>query len=440
MTTQADGELLTRVGPGTLMGNFMREYWIPAAKSSELVADAPPTRLLLLGEKLVAFRDNADRVGVMDHRCAHRCASLFYGRNEEGGLRCIYHGWKFDVDGNCLDTPNVPTHHAFPQKVRARAYQVRERGGIIWVYMGARAQPPDLPFIEATLMPQDELNVFFVQRECSYLQALEGDIDTSHFGFLHAGGVDLSEVAMDQHARFGIANKAPEYHVAETDWGTMYAAYRPADPGTTYWRFAHFLFPFWTIPPDGDFKKHVITRAWVPMDDHHTMFVHIAWKKNTPGLRTLKDGRPVPGTELGNWGGALRPNDTGWYGRFRPQANADNDHLIDRAAQQNGNYSGIAGIHMQDQAMTESMGPVTDFEHEHLAVSDAMIARTRRRLALAARAHAEGMLAPMIENPEVCLGARGGDFISSSSLGWLQAYSEEMRISENPTGVLKAAE
>ena len=439
MTTAAEGDLLTRVGPGTPMGALMRQYWIPAAPSAELVADQPPTRLMLLGEKLLAFRDSTGRVGVIDHQCPHRRASLFYGRNEEGGLRCAYHGWKFDVHGDCLDTPNVPSHQAFAQKVHARAYRTAERNGMVWVYMGAAAETPPLPFIEATLMPEPEVVTFFVQRECSWLQAMEGDIDTSHFGFLHAGGVAVDDVPAGHTAVYGLTHKAPDYHVAETDWGTMYAAHRPADPGNTYWRFAHFLFPFWTIPPDGDFKKHVIARAWVPMDDHHTMFVHLSWKQNTPGLRVLKDGRPLPGTAQGNLGGPLRPNETGWFGRYRPAANLSNDHLIDREQQRGDNYSGIEGIHMQDQAMTESMGAVADFGNEHLALSDAMIVRTRRRLIQAVRAFQEGIAPPALTNPEVCLGARGGDFVGSSSVGWLAAYADEMRHSINPTGALRQA-
>ena len=161
MTTAKEGEQLTRVGPGTVMGELMRCYWIPALMSSELVSDAPPIRLMLLGEKLIAFRDSRGRVGVMDHRCPHRCASLFLGRNEEGGLRCIYHGWKFDVAGNCLGMPSVPPPD-FKQKVKARAYGVTERAGVIWVHMGSRADAPPLPAFEILDLPEDEIRVTFI--------------------------------------------------------------------------------------------------------------------------------------------------------------------------------------------------------------------------------------------------------------------------------------
>jgi phenylpropionate dioxygenase-like ring-hydroxylating dioxygenase large terminal subunit len=430
-------EILTRVGPGTPAGTMMREYWIPAAMASELVADAPPVRLMLLGEKLVAFRDSAGRIGIMDHQCPHRCASLFFGRNEAGGLRCAYHGWKFEVDGSCVDMPNVPPHLAHPEKIRAKTYPAVERNGLIWTYMGPRAVPPPLPAFETVLMPEAEMRIFFVQRECNWLQALEGDIDTSHFGFLHAGLVAADDAPEGHTARFALADRAPEYHVADTDWGTMYAAYRDGEPGTTYWRFAHYLFPFWTMPPDGEFKKHVVARAWVPMDDTHTMFVHLSWTRNAQGMRSLRGGRPMIGASIGN---TYLPNTPDWYGRWRLAANASNDYLIDRDVQRSGSYTGIDGIHLQDQAMTESMGGIVDHGAEHLVVSDHMIARTRRRILLAARACSEADVTPPgVDHPEVFHGARSGDFVSSKSLGWLEAYSNEVRASANPAGVLRAA-
>ncbi|MBC7727071.1 MAG: Rieske 2Fe-2S domain-containing protein, partial [Microbacteriaceae bacterium] len=162
------------------MGKFMREYWIPAAKSSEIANDGTPMRLQLLGEKLVAFRDSSGRAGVMDHQCPHRCASLVLGRNEENGLRCIYHGWKFDVDGNCIDMPSVPASQDFKEKVKAKAYKTADRNGILWVYMGERKDPPPLPMVEATLLEEKDVDISFMMRSCNWMQALEGDIDTSH--------------------------------------------------------------------------------------------------------------------------------------------------------------------------------------------------------------------------------------------------------------------
>src|SRR5206468_7470515 len=167
MSKQQDSEDLVRVGPGTVMGEMMRQYWIPALISSELERDGAPMRLVLLGEKLIAFRDSSGRVGVMDHRCPHRCASLFLGRNEEHGIRCIYHGWKYDTAGNCVDMPNAPPHKDFKHKVKAKAYKVAERNGLVWVYMGVRKEAPPLPGIEASLLPEGEQQIIFAQRECN---------------------------------------------------------------------------------------------------------------------------------------------------------------------------------------------------------------------------------------------------------------------------------
>jgi phthalate 4,5-dioxygenase oxygenase subunit len=424
MPIEKDSEDLVRVGPGTVMGNMMREYWLPALASSEVKSDAAPVRLMLLSEKLICFRDSKGRLGVMDHRCPHRCASLFFGRNEESGIRCVYHGWKFDVDGNCVDMPNLPPSQDFKQKVKAKVYKARERNGLIWVYMGARAEPPELPMLEVNDVPDGQLQFYFVQRECNWLQALEGDIDTSHFGFLHAGSVMPEDVRDDDLLRFTVSNRAPEYRVADTGWGTAYGAYRNAGGGETYWRFANFLFPFWTQPPQGEFEDSIRARAWVPMDDTHTMFIHMQWAKRAPHLRTLKNGKMMPGVKALQY----QPNTSDWYGRWRPTQTFENDYLIDRDAQKNGDiYTGIEVVYMQDQAVTESMGAITDHAFEHLAPSDQMIARVRRRLLRAARAFAEkGTVPPGVDDPDVYLKARGGEFLSASTDDWLAIYYQRL--------------
>jgi phenylpropionate dioxygenase-like ring-hydroxylating dioxygenase large terminal subunit len=433
MASAIESDELTRVGPGTIMGDLMRQYWIPAAKSSELVAGGEPLKLMLLGEKLIAFRDETSgRVGVMDHRCPHRCASLFLGRNEPGGIRCIYHGWKFDTEGNCLEMPNVAPAQRFEDKVKAKAYKVNERGGLIWVYMGARAEAPPMPMIEATRLNSDEVNAQFVMRDCNWMQALEGDIDTSHFSFLHIGSVTADQVPEDSTLKYQVACRSPEYHVADTEWGTMYAAYRPTeDEKKTYWRFAQFGFPFWAQVPQGNFIDRVSARAWVPMDDHHTMSVTLNWTKMSRASSMLKDGKPLPGAQAQV---DLLPNENHWYGRFRARANDSNNYLIDREAQRNGTiYSGITNIHIQDQAVTESMGPITDHDFEHLAPSDQMIARTRRRLVHAARALREkGTVPPAVDNPEVFLRARSGEAVVATT-DWREAYAAKLQEVVRPT-------
>jgi phthalate 4,5-dioxygenase len=435
MTTAIEGMELTRVGPRTVMGELMRCYWIPAGLSSELARDSAPLRLMLLGEKLIAFRDSVGRVAVMDHRCPHRCASLFLGRNEESGIRCVYHGWKFDVAGNCIDMPSVPPHQDFKHKVKAKAYRVVERAGVIWVYMGSRAELPPLPTFEILDVPEDEIRVSFIQRDCNYLQALEGEIDTSHFGFLHAGHVEPDNVPEDEPIRHTVTNRAPEYHLADTAWGTQYAGYRAAGPGLTYWRFANFLFPFWTQAPNGEFGSHMHARGWVPLDDGHTMFCYLWWKHGKSSMTlpqpALKDGTPIGGAGRGN---KLLPNTTAWLGRWRLAANASNDWGIDRAAQRNNViYSGIDGIHLQDQAITESMGPIVDHECEHLAPSDQMITRTRRCLLMAARAlRDKGVLPPGVEDAGVYRRARSGYFVSDDKSPWREIYAKQLAASLHP--------
>jgi phthalate 4,5-dioxygenase len=426
-----DSEDLVRVGPGTTMGKLMRQYWLPAAMSSELKADGEPMRLMLLGEHLIAFRDSTGRIGVMDHKCPHRCASLFLGRNEGNGLRCVYHGWKFDAEGNCVDMPSVPAERDFKHLVHAKAYKATERNGLIWVYMGDRKTAPALPQIEATLLPESEVQIQFVQRECNWLQALEGDIDTCHFGFLHAGGIEADMIAEDNIFRYTVTNRAPDYHVGDTPTGTMYAAYRDGGADQTYWRFANFMLPFWTQTPQGKFATHLHNRAWVPMDDYHTMFVSLRWKHEPAFVTNNKDGQLMPGfSRVFDY----IPNTTDWHGRWRLNGRPENDWLIDREAQATGgNYTGIAGIHQQDQAVTESMGPITDHLSEHLGPSDMMIMRTRRRLLAAARAFAKTSKAPPgVDNPEIMYRVRSGDFVTEAGLDWHEAYERQMDAATRP--------
>ena len=230
-------------------------------------ATARRVRLMLLGEKLIAFRDSAGRVGVMDHRCPHRCASLFLGRNEEGGIRCIYHGWKFDVAGNCLDMPSLPPP-GFKDKVKAKAYKVVERAGVVWVYMGSRAEAPPLPALRD---PRRARGRDQRQLHPARLQLAAGARGRDrHLAFrLPARRPRRSRRRCRRTSRSATPSPTArrEYHLADTPWGTQYAGYREAGPGQTYWRFGNFLFPFWTQAPNGEFGSHMHARAWVPLDD-----------------------------------------------------------------------------------------------------------------------------------------------------------------------------
>jgi hypothetical protein len=362
---------------------------------------------------------------------------LFFGRNEEGGIRCVYHGWKFDAEGNCLDMPNLPADQEFRAKVKATAYAAAERNGVVYVYMGDSKVAPPLPVLEATLCPSDEIGVSLVQRECNWLQALEGDIDTSHFSFLHTGKVTLQDIEPDHHERFQLTDRAPRYHVASTDYGTMYAAYRPADPGFIYYRFAHFVLPFWTMFPNGPLSDNIVAQAWVPMDDTHTMAVSFMWKHKTPVLGMTGAGKPIlPYLDRNT---ATLPNTPDWYGRWRAAANQTNDYLIDREAQRSISYTGIAEVFQQDAAVTESMGEITDRTIEHLAPSDRLITATRRRLLDAARALHDGVASPHLDSVADAATLRSGDVIAPEGRDWALAYAEAMQQAAHPR-VLEAAE
>ncbi|MCW2381065.1 MULTISPECIES: Rieske 2Fe-2S domain-containing protein [unclassified Sphingobium] len=416
-----DNALLTQTGPGTPMGALMREYWIPAFMPDEVKAGGAPLRLRLLGENFLAFRSPDGSLGVVDHRCAHRCASLFYGRNEEGGIRCVYHGWKFDRTGQCIEMPSEPPETDYKDKVKIRALPVVERYGVAWVYMGTRAEPPALPHFDWDEVEAGQpLTVTFMMRECNWLQALEGDIDTCHVGFLHLGAAtpDQFEEGSINYYRQMRENLAPKYEALETDYGTMYCAYRPAGDNL-YHRIGQFALPFWTMAPSEPLD-HIRARAWVPLDDHHAMLVTIGGPRT--GATTLtKAGKPIPGTTSPI---NFLPNTTDWLGRFRIDANPRNDHLISREAQSTQSYSGIEAIPVQDQAVTESMGPVVDRTMEHLGTSDRMIVLTRRRLKWAATALLDdGVVPPGVDNPACYHNVRAGYALLPPEQDWLDFYN-----------------
>jgi phthalate 4,5-dioxygenase oxygenase subunit len=418
---------LTRTGKGTPMGECMRQYWIPALMSRELESDGDPVRLLLLGEKLIAFRDSDGRPGVLDQRCPHRGVSLFLGRNEEQGIRCIYHGWKFATDGQCVDMPNIPPAHARKDLVRAKAYPTCERAGVVWVYMGDRPEPPGLPEIEAACLGSDQVRVVCMQRHCNYLQLIESDLDTSHFGFLHLGCIEPGQLADDNPLRYQVQTRAPLFAPSsDMPWGTSYGAHFDTGQGRRYWRVANYLMPFWTQTPQGDFRDHIDAVAYVPMDDEHTMMFRFSWlRKSRPIDAFDRNGEPLPGL-LGDWTRMLAPNTTDWFGRWRPVANASNDWNIDRAAQRSGRiFSGVTEVLTQDQAAVESMGPIVDHGFEHFVSSDQMVARTRRRMVKALeRFVREGAPPPGVDDPEVFAAARSGFFEADDTVEWPRVYAE----------------
>src|SRR4029453_17609374 len=341
--------------------------------------------------------------------------SLFFGRNEDEGLRCVYHGWKFDCTGACVDMPSEPPESNFASKGRATAYPCVERNNVVWAYLAPRATPPPLPDIEPNMLEPGASTVRKVLRECNWFQALEGDIDTGHLGFLHLGAVKPEDTTPGTFDYYTVADRAPRYEVVDTEFGTSYGAYRPAEPDTYYWRIAHFLFPFFTMIPTGILGVQVLVRAWVPVDDEHVMF----WSIELP--RSRRGG-----------GFEFLTDTTDWLGKFRLTQHKDNDYLIDRAAQRTHSFTGIAGIHQQDQAVTEAMGPIIDRTHEHLGSSDAMVIRTRRRVLNAAKALRDAGTAPPGVDEPAAYRCRSGGGVLRGEANWLEATKDMRRAFASP--------
>lgn len=387
MLSHEDNEVLTQTGPGTLMGDLMRQYWLPFLYSWEVEPDGPPLRVRLLGEDLIVFRDSERKIGLLAANCSHRGASLFFGRNEECGLRCVYHGWKYDVRGNCADMPNEPPESDFKEKIRHTAYRAEEEGGVVFAYLGPRqAEPPDLPQFEWAFLPETYVHhEYRAVLPCNWMQALEGDTDSAHIGFLHTR---LRPDQTDGLGRF-LVDRAPRLEIHETPSGLMYGARRVEAPGEVYWRTTQFLMPVYTIFPasgDGVVPIHI----WVPIDDEHTLVWGIRWD---PGRemanRDLLTRAPMAGM------GPMHPEQTGkFYPGWWPVADLTNDFLIDREVQRTETFTGIPTVRLQDAAMTVSMGTVMDRSHEHLGTTDTMIMKTRQCLLRAARALRDDEVAP----------------------------------------------
>ena len=382
---QEDNELLTRTDAGTPMGDMFRRYWLPAMLDSELPEpDCPPVRLKLLGERLIAFRDSEGRLGLIDEFCAHRGVSLWFGRNEECGLRCPYHGWKFDVTGQCIEVPSEPAESGYAKKIKLKSYPLREAGGVLWAYMGPPEEEPPLPGFEWTgLGPKHR---YFSKRlqECNWLQAFEGGIDSAHVSWLHSADLHKDPLHRQTKGANYQKDRKPSFEILESDGGLYIAARRDAEEGHYYWRITQFIMPFYTmIPPYGG--NALNGHAWVPIDDENCF----AWTFTYHPARELT-GHEV---EVMNGGGGIHVKYV--PGTFRPLANKDNDYMMDRAAQKAGEtYSGIRGIAIQDASLQESMGPIVDRTKENLCTTDNAIILARSRLRKAALAFRDKGQAP----------------------------------------------
>lgn len=371
-------ELLTQTGTGTPMGQLFRQYWIPALLARELPEnDCAPVRVKLLGERLIAFRDSEGRYGLMDEFCAHRGASLWFGRNEEGGLRCSYHGWKYDYTGQCVDVPSEPEESGFCARIKLQAYPMIRLGEVLWTYMGDKESRPPEPVWEFATVPAEQTYTSKRWQECNWLQAMEGGIDSSHVSFLHSGSLKTDPLFRGAKGnQYNQNDKKPVFEVAESEGGLLIGARRNAENDQYYWRITPWVMPSFTmVPPRGDHPVH--GHFWVPIDDENCW----AWSFDyhpTRALTTEERQAMIDGHGVHN---EYVP------GTFRPLQNKDNDYLMDREAQKRGEYySGIKGIAMQDASLQESMGPIADRTKENLVSTDNGIIMARHRLRKAATA------------------------------------------------------
>lgn len=392
MLRKEQNDLLTQTGPGTSMGKMFRSYWLPALLAEELPEPGcPPVRIKLLSERLLAFRDSEGKLGLIDEFCAHRGVSLWFGRNEEGGIRCPYHGWKYDRTGQCIDIPSEPAESGMCSRIKLASYPLIERGGVLWTYMGDADKQPPLPEYEFATVPVEQSFTTKRLQECNWLQALEGGIDSSHVSFLHSGSLNSDPLFKGSKGnQYNLNDMKPVFEVVENDGGLLIGVRRNAENGNYYWRITPFVMPCFTmVPPRGDHPIH--GHFWIPIDDETCW----AWSFDYHPVRALRDSEVQAMREGHGIHVTYVP------GTYRPAANKDNDYLMDREAQKAGiTYSGVSGIAMQDASLQESMGPIVDRTKENLVSTDNGIIMARMRLMRAAKALADKGVTPPGIDPE----------------------------------------
>ena len=387
MLSPADNAKLTITAPDTPMGNYFRRFWHPVALSRELpAADCPPIKVTVLGEELVAFRNTDGKVGLLDAYCPHRAAHLYFGRNEECGLRCVYHGWKFDISGKVVDMPNVPAEARMRDEVRIKAYPTAEFGDMVWAYMGPADQPaPGVPQMEFGLLPPENRYVSKRLNECNWAQTMEGGLDTSHFSFLHmpAPGVPSNEnpdaPADARRLRWIRNDPMPQFSLLEHEVGFVIGGARTADSDGTYWRITQYLLPAHGTGPSTLPGETYFGYTLVPIDDHsHWMYTY-GWNPERP----IDDAER---SKLDQGHGIIAEVDE----HFRGIRNRGNDYLIDRSVQANESFTGVRGLAEQDAMIQESQGLVADRTREHLTATDAAVVRFRRTVLEGAEQLASG--------------------------------------------------
>lgn len=432
MLSREDNDILTRVGPGTFMGDLMRRYWVPVALSGELPAGGRTKRVRLLGESMVAFRTARGEPGLLDEFCSHRRVSLYFGRVEDDGLRCCYHGWKYGLDGRCLEMPNEAPETDFKHTVRHRAYPCRERGGVVWAFMGDPAHLTGLPDFEWLGLPENQRFISKYYQHSNYFQAMEGGIDSSHISFLHAplDSADRASLESIEKAGFGVgsavetSDRSPRFEVVDTDYGVMIGARRNIGGDRYYWRITQFLMPFYTMPPPQDEDPILHSHAWVPADDEHLVNWTITWHPTRPlkeeEVAALNAGMSAHITAYG-------PPTNGPYGDIRPAAGPDGDYGMDWEAHRDRMFCGIPGFGMQDRAMTESQGPIYDRTRERLGTSDTAIVRVRRCLIDSARTLRSEQCDPPGRDPKLHR-VRAASIRLPQDAAWVEAVRDRVCI------------
>jgi phthalate 4,5-dioxygenase len=418
MLKPAENERITRVGPGTPMGELMRRYWQPAALSKELAEnDGAPVRVRLLGEDLIAFRDSDGKVGLVDAYCPHRRAPMFFARNEECGLRCVYHGWKFDRDGSCVDMPSEPPDSLFKAKVTIKAYPTWEGGDVVWAYLGPRDAMPAPPDYEWIRVPHSHRFVSKTFESANWLQALEGGIDTAHSSFAH--NLDIHD-ATALRSRDG----HPQLEVEKSPYGFRYASIRDLGDDGLYVRVYHYVMPWQQLR--GRVTSWFGGRAevpqlaghlWVPIDDEHT-YVYNTLYGFDPAVPITQDYAWKEEARFGRGKDDLLPG-------FMLKANLANDYFIDRRLQKTKTFTGITGINTQDYALQEGMGPIVDRSKEHLGTTDKAIIAARSLLLEALDTVAQGGT-PRGTDPLTYRDVRAYDDHLARGADWHVAFAKEL--------------
>lgn len=417
MLSKADNDLLTQTDAGTPMGELFRRFWIPALLCEEVPEpDSPPVRVRILGEDLVAFRDSEGRVGLIEGRCPHRGAHLFYGRNENCGLRCSYHGWKFAYDGECLDVPTVSRnagYDRFRQRMRLKSYPVREWGGFVWAYMGPAGSSAELPEMEFALVPDSHRFVAKKFQECNWAQAAEGGLDTAHFSFLHIPiarspddmGTASSRVTKGfaekslgrRQVQWMIDDARPQFNIRRHPAGMVLGASRRADDGELYWRVSQFLMPCHGYTPSAPAGETYHGQTWVPVDDRSCWVYCYSWNPVRPLTEQERESYRS--------GGAIYPR---MNANWMPLANRSNDYLLDRERQRTENFTGIEGISEQDACIQDSQGRIADRTRENLGPTDAGVVQFRRLMLEAAKGLQAGEPPAAAVEPEAYRVRAGG--------------------------------